>query len=132
MRSSEALYQLEVADFRHRYPQRELNDDGGKLRTLPNGNIVKLVDALPPAPIRTIIRRAKDNKAAKRMGEKIGTVLSCFKVDELPYLLNVEHTQLDPMELVTLDIKAEDFTVNRNLEITRARPSGYNIVIDKR
>ena len=130
MRSCEGLYQLEVADFRRR-PERELVEDGGVLRTLPNGNVVKLVDVLPAAPVRTLVRRAKDNDSAKRWGRKFGTVLKCFKIDALPYLLSVEHTPLEPQIPVTLDIKAEDFTINRNLEVSRARQKGYNIVIDK-
>ena len=133
MRSCESLYQLEIIDFRNRPSVRTLVREGSNVTRLKayNGNVGKLVDVPMSVPTRTITRWAKSNEAAKRMGRKFGTVLRCFKVDELPYLLNVEHTILEPEKPITMDIKAEDFTINRNLEVSRARQKGYNIVIDK-
>ena len=128
MRNTAILYRIEVADFKGRslkVREPRLNTSLASLSAL---NKMKFADVPQSTPIKVLFRRAKDSKAARRMGEKIGTVLACCKAKSEPYLKNIEYLTIDNKP-ISVEVRLEEFTLNKNLEVSRQKEQKYNVEI---
>jgi hypothetical protein len=67
---------------------------------------------------RTIFRQAKDNKRAKRIAERLGTVLFCQKVDTSYYTRAIEFLKLNQKPLKVSVVQEDEFILNANGELT--------------
>ena len=103
-------FQIEVLDYKHRQPPPDKDfyvDKYGR-------GIREIVDHIP---IITLFRRAKKAKQAIKSASKIGSVISCRKVDSHFHRLDmISHLRID-LKPIEVDISVEEFTVGRNLEI---------------
>ena len=107
------VFQIEVLDYAHR------KESGA--RTI-GGNTHERrakIDIPLYVPHRTLVGRFKDTNAAKRWGSRFGTVQSCFKVHTSYYLENIEYLKLE--QEVSVRVTEQEFTVNRDLELSRIR-----------
>lgn len=104
------LFQIEVADFtKHTY----------RTIVVKNGKERQKVDIPSKAPRRTLLEHFKDGKAAMRWASRIGVVLSCFKVDTEPYLVNIEHLNLE--QTFSVELGEKEYVLNKALELSRPR-----------
>jgi len=118
------VFQLEILDYSRRSTdhyetittQRYMPRDG-------NGRdkhkVTTKLDLMPDVPHRTILGRFKDSNAAKRWGRRFGTIVSCQKVDTMPYLRNIEFLNLETH--VEIQVAQDEFVINKALELTRPR-----------
>ncbi len=120
------VYQTEVIDFSRRKNRRY------GLRGTPNGRGRKEEDRLPVGDRETNVSHFKNAESAKRRvskkGKKKRSIISCRKVDTSPYLLNIEHLNLN-QEPMTIEVE-QDYVLNKALELSRPRKPRI-IVVDK-
>lgn len=121
------LFQIEILDFSkknghvHNFGVDNVGtiawQFGNKICTRPEK--VKQADRVSQAPRRTLCKRFKNDKAALRWANRIGSVLSCKKVDVSCYLNNIEHLNLhqEPIEVV---IDKQEFVLEKDFVITRS------------
>lgn len=127
------LFQIEILDYRKNWQPRKHDNGkmynvdnagalalqfGHKIHTLPEK--IKEVDKIPQTPkSRTLCRRFKNDAAALRWAKRIGSVLSCKKVDLSCYRNNIEHLNLNqqPLEVV---IDKQEFVLEKDFVITRS------------
>ena len=104
------VFQIEVLDYKHRQPPPAKNfyvDKHGR-------GIREVVDHIP---LITLFRRAKNNKQAIKSASKKGSVVSCRKVGSHFNRLNMIDYLRVELKPIEIDIRAEEFTVGRGLEI---------------
>lgn len=105
------VFQIEVLDYKHRQPppagKNYYVDKHGR-------GIREVVDHIP---LITLFRRAKTNKQAIRSASKKGSVISCRKVSSHFNRFNmIEYLRVE-LKPIEVDIRAEEFTVGRDLEV---------------
>lgn len=104
------LFQIKVADFtNHSY----------KTIVVKKGKERQKIDIPSKAPCRTLLKHFRDGKAAIRFASRIGTVLSCFKVDTDPYLKNIEYLNLE--QTFSVEVGEKEYVLNKALELSRPR-----------
>ncbi len=129
MSSRDHLFQLEVLDF-HRKNYNPFFSYKDDVISDGNGGRIKLIDTLPIAPLRTLLKRAKSEKIAKKWATRFGSIISCCKVGVEPYYKNIEYLNIKQKPMVEFTV--DDFTVNKNLEVSRVRrDSGIIVEIEK-
>jgi hypothetical protein len=114
-----------------------MNDQYG-LSYVPTANKLRgKVDIVTGIPIRVLFLRAKDHKRAKRIAQRIGTLLSLRKVDASYKIKKVEYIELNQKPMM-VEVNLEDqFVLNAKGELTPAQQSTkgmleqkYNLPID--
>jgi hypothetical protein len=109
----EPLFQIEVVDCSDgQYHQAGNAYDGHKM---------KQADIIHPSHRRTLFKRFRDSRAAKKWGSRFGTVISCHKVDISPYYFNIEHLNIEP---ITVELENNGYSLNKSLEVSRLRKRG--------
>lgn len=105
------LFQLVVQDFKNRKPAPNKDyyvDKSGK-------GIKEVVDHIP---LRTLFRHAKNNRQAIKSASKVGTVISCRKVDSHFHRLHmIEHLRIE-MKPIEVNISADEFVLGKDLEVS--------------
>ena len=123
------LYQIEVIDFKRRDNKAREPHKNSSLVYF-NGIPQKQADIPFSVPSKTLVNRFKNSETAKKWGARFGTVISCFKVDKMPYLENIEHLNLN-QEPINIMIEKDEFNINTSLEIN-SRDKHFNIeIVDK-
>jgi hypothetical protein len=76
------------------------------------------VDVSVKPRIFTIFRRAKDGSRAKKMGSRLGTVLSCHKVSEHFHYEKIEFLNLRQTPMTVTIEQEDEFILNSQGELT--------------
>lgn len=76
------------------------------------------VDVSAKPKIFTIFRRAKDGNRAKKMGSRLGTVLSCHKVSEHFHYEKIEFLNLRQAPMTVTIEQEDEFVLNAQGELT--------------
>jgi hypothetical protein len=82
------------------------------------GWLYQKVDVSAKPKIFTIFRRAKDGNRAKKMGSRIGTVLSCHKVSEHYHYEKIEFLNLKQTPMTVTIEQEDEFVLNSQGELT--------------
>ncbi len=116
-------FQIEVADYSKR-------QNGHYATSWVTGATKggKTIEVLPFVPHKTFIKRFEDSEAAMSWASRIGTVLSCRKVDTSPYLKNIEYLNLNKPVSIVLD--REEYVIGKALELSHPRIDYENKIID--
>ena|SRR5450759_1030451 len=107
-------YQIEVVDESRRDKHPRETKLHNSFVDFSLQDKVKLADIPNPLPVMTVFRHAKDNESAKR-SIKFGTVLSCFKVHDEPYLEKAERYELLPMPTITVSLEGVNIDKDMNV-----------------
>lgn len=124
------LFQIEIRDF----SKKNGNNHNGLAGVLygttyqVNGNtyrrkeIVKVDDISGCESRRTLCKRFKNDTAALRWAKRIGSVLSCKKVDVSRYLNNIEYRKdlLGGGNTIEVVIDKQEFVLEKDFVITRS------------
>ena len=110
MSAREHLFQIEVLDFR----RSSYNHPSGS----SNHFAFKEADRWESAPSRTVFKRAKHEKTAKNWAKRFGSIISCVKVDTIPYTRNIEFLNLEE-GMLTIQMESSDFLVNKTMELSK-------------
>lgn len=123
------LFQIEILDFSRKNGNNH-NGLAGIVHTSTHkycGNnigraVVKADDILPCDNRRTLCKRFKNDTAALRWAKRIGSVLSCKKVDVSRYLNNIEYRKdlLGGGNTIEVVIDKQEFVLEKDFVITRS------------
>jgi hypothetical protein len=123
----EKVYQIEVVD----YSRQSAACDTILVIAENNGHgLIKVKeDIMPPPPRRTLPKRFKSNKQAKKWGSRYGTVVGCHKVDTEYYLRNIEYLNLK-QEPIVIEVETGEYVMGRDFEVARSEIGGREIIIE--
>lgn len=76
------------------------------------------IDNRMRVPVKVLFWRAKDGKRAKRIGERLGTVISCHKVDTSFHYKKIEYLDLKQAPPTVTIANEDEFILNSQGELT--------------
>lgn len=106
-------------------PKNHNHNYGGKTVLIKDDKerSLKKIDILPKVPYVTFLRFFPSYRRAIKWASKRGTVLSCRKVSPSYYLDSIAYKCRDIVDRpIELEIKREEYTITKDLEIELLTP----------